>query len=43
MSERKKKENLDSRKKGAEAKENEPLNWKRELIEWVKIFVAAAA
>ena len=28
---------------GEKAGEKEPINWKRELIEWIKIFVTAAA
>lgn len=31
------------RKRGRKPEEQEPINWKKELLEWVKIFVMAAA
>lgn len=40
---REKTEKMRGRKRGKKPEEQEPVNWKKELLEWVKIFVMAAA
>lgn len=40
---REKTEKMRGRKRGKRPEEQEPVNWKKELLEWVKIFVMAAA